>query len=64
VFAHHTPVAIHTTLLVQEKVLEGDLLALHALDFGNVGNLATAVPQTRLMNNEVKGRGYLLTNGS
>ena len=51
-------------LLEGEDVLHDDDVALHALDLGDAGDLARAVPQARLVHDEVDGRRDLLADGA
>src|SRR3970040_346066 len=51
-------------LLEDEDVLHDDDVALHPLDFGDVGDLAGAVLEPRLVDDEVDRRGDLLADGA
>ena len=47
----------------QEDVLEGDLVALHPVDLGDVGDAAGAVPESGQLHDQVDRGGDLLTDG-
>src|SRR6188472_4430628 len=49
-------------LLEQEHVLEGDLVAFHALHFGDVGDLAGAVAHAALLDDDVDRGADLLAD--
>ena len=51
-------------LLEQEDVLEDDLVAFHALHFGDVGDLARAVAHAALLDDHVDRRADLLADGA
>ena len=51
-------------LLEDEHVLENDLLAFHALDLGDVRDLARAVLQTRDLHDHVERARDLLLDGT
>src|SRR5262245_47271127 len=53
----------HAGLLEDEHVLHDDDVAFHALDFGDVGDLARAVLEAALMDDQVDCRGHLLADG-
>src|SRR5919108_5184069 len=49
--------------LVDEEVLEGDHVAFHADDLGDVGDLARAIAQARRLDDHVDRAGDLLAHG-
>src|SRR5207237_9301470 len=49
-------------LFEQEHVLEGDLVAFHALHFGHVGHFARAIAHAALLDDDVHRRADLLAN--
>src|SRR5690606_32559150 len=51
------------SVVEQEQVLEGDHVALHALDLGDVGDPPGAVPESGDVHDQVDGRGDLLPDG-
>src|SRR2546423_2985825 len=52
-----------TGLLEDEDILHDDDITFHTLDFGDVGDLAGAVLEAALQDDEVDGRRDLLTDG-
>src|SRR5438128_7234398 len=56
----HLPVVREALLVEAEDVLEDDHAAFHALDFGDVGDLAAAVAEAALVDDDVDGRSNLL----
>ena len=51
-------------LLEDEHVLHDDDVTFHALDLGDVGDLARAVLEAGLVDDQVHGRGDLLADGA
>ena len=51
-------------VVVEEDVLEGDHVALHPLDLGDVGDVARAVLEAGLVHDQVDRGGDLLADGA